>query len=214
LNIRLLLSLTFALPLCAQAWDLRVEAPFPKGQDLPTTNLQSTSQPVSGSLDTGRGVIFTGSHRIVRVGPVLKLEWNAEFVHLQAEGVIQQGSAGFGSRLRQDGVGAGINAQFWVPFTDFAGELGLLERFQSYRYEGDGASEARNLARPWLRAGLRWVLPFPAISPYLAASYQVALTRDQPVQQASAQDLNAYLGAQGSGQEFQHLWTLGLGISF
>jgi len=65
-----------------------------------------------------------------------------------------------------------------------------------------------------MRAGLRWVLPFPGLGVYLAASYQRALAGDKPVQQVSAQDLGAYLGAQGSGQEFQRLWTLGAGITF
>ena len=76
-----------------------------------------------------------------------------------------------------------------------------------------GRDRLERIARPWLRAGLRWVLPFPGISPYLAASYQQPLAKDKPVA-ASAADLDAYLGAQGAGQEFQRLWTLGLGISF
>jgi hypothetical protein len=201
-----------ALPLSAQAWDLRLEAPFAQGQSLPQTSLASV--PSSGSLDTGHGVIFTVSHRIVRVGPVLKFEWNAEYSQLQADGQIQQGPASSGSRLKQSGVGAGVNAQFWVPFTGFAGELGLLGRFQSYRYSGAGSSQDETIARPWLRAGLRWVLPFPGVSPYLAASYQEPLTRDKPVQQGSAPNLGSYLAAQGAGQEFQRLWTLGVGISF
>ena len=72
-----LLPLAFvALPLAAQAWDVRVEAPFPKGQDLPRTTI--SGQSTAGSLDTGRGAILTVSHRIQRLGPVLKLEWNAE----------------------------------------------------------------------------------------------------------------------------------------
>ena len=201
-----------ALPLSAQAWDLRLEVPFAKGQDLPPATVGG-SVATSGSLDTGHGAIVTVSHRIMRMGPVLKYEWNAEYAQWQAGGTLQQAAAS-GSRLRQSGVGAGVNAQFWVPFTGFAGELGVMERFQSYTFEGAGASQARNLARPWLRAGLRWVLPFPGIGPYLAASYQTALIRDTPAQVGSAQDLNAYLGAQGSGQEFQSLWTLGVGISF
>lgn len=201
-----------ALPLSAQAWDLRLEAPFAKGQDLPSTTVQG--QPVSGSLDTGTGAIFTVSHRIIRVGPVLKFEWNAEYASLQADGRIQQGQGSAPSRLRQSGFGAGVNAQFWLPFTDFAGELGLLERFHAYRYAGAGAAEDQTIARPWLRAGLRWVLPLPGPRPYLAASYQAPLTRDKPVQQGAAPSLDAALGAQGSGQEFQSLWTLGVGISF
>jgi hypothetical protein len=207
-----ILALVLAvLPLSAQAWDLRLEAPFAKGQDLPPGTV--AGQGTSGSLGTGRGAIFTASHRIVRVGPVLKFEWNAEYSSLQADGTIQQGPGAQPSRLRQQGLGAGVNAQFWVPFTAFAGELGLLGRFHSYRYEGAGAAQDETLVRPWLRAGLRWVLPFPGISPYLAASYQQPLARDRPVA-GSAPDLNAYLAAQGAGQEFQRLWTVGLGISF
>ena len=200
-----------ALPLSAQAWDLRLEAPFAKGQDLPLGSV--AGQPTWGSLGTGHGAILTASHRIVRVGPVLKFEWNAEYASLQADGQIQQGQGVQSSRLRQQGLGAGVNAQFWVPFTAFAGELGLLGRFHSYRYQGAGAARDETIARPWLRAGLRWVLPFPGISPYLAASYQQPLAKDKPVA-GSAADLDAYLGAQGAGQEFQRLWTLGLGISF
>ena len=40
------------------------------------------------------------------------------------------------------------------------------------------------------------------------------MTRDKPVSLASAADLGAFLGAQGAGQEFQRLWTLGVGITF
>jgi hypothetical protein len=210
--LKLLPILFLSLPLSAQAWDLRLEAPFAKGQELPPVALPSGA--ASGSLDTGHGAIFTVSHRIQRLGPVLKLEWNAEYALLQADGRIQQGQGSASSRLRQSGVGAGVNAQFWVPFTGFAGELGLLGRVQDYRYEGAGAAQDRTIARPWLRAGLRWVLPTPGPRPYLAASYQAPLTRDRPEHQDSAADLGAYLGAQGAGQEFEHLWTIGVGISF
>jgi len=215
LKTLLILPMTLCvLPLSAQAWDLRLEAPFAQGQNLPQTSLQSPGQPAAGSLDTGHGLIFTVSHRIVRVGPVLKFEWNAEYTQLQADGQIQQGAASQSSRLRQSGFGAGVNAQFWMPFTGFAGELGLLERVHSYRYEGAGAAQDETIARPWLRAGVRWVLPFPGISPYLAASYQRPLSQDRPVQVGSSQNLASYLGAQGAGQEFQRLWTLGQCISF
>lgn len=202
------------LPLSAQTWDLRLEAPFARAQDLPPSTLQGSGQPVSGSLDSGGGVILTLSHRIVRVGPVLKFEWNAEFAHLQADGRIRQGSASASSRLRQSGFGAGVNAQFWLPFTGFAGELGLLERVQSYRFEGAGAAQERTIARPWARCGMRWMLPLSWSGPYLAASYQAPLTRDRPVRLAAVQDLGSYLGAQGAGQEFQRLWTLGVGFAF
>ena len=212
--VRTLPLVLLALPLSAQTWDLRLEAPFPTGQDLPLTRLLDSGQAASGSLDRGRGAILTLSHRIVRVGPVLKFEWNAEWAQLTADGRIQQGPAGSSSRLRQAGFGAGVNAQFWVPFTGVAGELGLMQRFHSYRYEAGGQAQDQDIARPWLRMGLRWDLPVPGIGPYLAASYQVPLTRDKPVSLASAADLGTFLGAQGAGQEFQRLWTLGLGIAF
>ena len=161
----LILPLTLmALPLSAQAWDLRLEAPFASGQDLPATQVQGTG-PTSGSLDTGHGLILTVSHRIVRVGPVLKFEWNGEWSQLRAGGQIQQGAASAGSGLKQSGLGAGINAQFWLPFTGFAGELGLMERFHSYQYQAAGIDQDRTIARPWLRVGMRWVLPFPGSRP-------------------------------------------------
>jgi hypothetical protein len=209
------LALTaLALPLSAQAWDLRVEVPYPKGQSLPGTLLGGTVALAQKSLDTGHGFILSASHRIVRVGPVLKLEWGAEYAQWQADGKVQQDTAVLSSRTRQTGLGLGVNAQFWVPFTGLAAELGLLERIQSYKFEVDTASRKKTLSRPWLRAGLRYNLPLPVVNPYLAASYQQPITKDKPVQLASAADLGAYLGAQGSGQEFQRLWTFGVGITF
>jgi hypothetical protein len=201
-----------ALPAAAQAWDVRLEWPFATGQNLPTAQIQGVA--TSGTLDTGKGFILTGSHRIMRMGPVLKFEWNAEWSHWRADGTLQQGTASPASRLKQDGLGLGVNAQFWVPFTGLAGELGLLERFHDYKFEAAGASESKTLVRPWLRAGMRWVLPVPGLSPYLAASFQQPLTKNRPVAQATASSLQAYLGAQNGGQEVQRLWTLGVGISF
>jgi hypothetical protein len=202
------------LPLHAQAWDVRVEVPFPQGQNLPLTLIQGTGQLVSGSLDTGRGAILSVSHRIIRVGPVLKLEWGGEFATWKADGEIRQGTGSVASRLKQTGLGLGVNAQFWVPFTGLAGELGVIERFHSYSYSGAGAAEDHSIARPWLRVGARFNLPFPGVSPYVAASYQQPFTRDRPVQVNSIQNVAAYLGAQGSGQEFQRLWTFGVGLTF
>jgi len=213
-TLRRLLPALLTLPLSAQAWDVRLEVPFPKGQNLPQTLLRGTLQLADGTLDTGKGAILTVSHRIVRVGPVLKFEWGAELAQWTANGQIQQGGATLASRLKQTGAGVGLNAQFWVPFTGVAGELGLSERFQSYRFEGGGSVQDHSLARPWLRVGIRYALPFFAVSPYLAASYQQPITKDKPVQLASAQDLAAYLSAQGSGQEFQRLWTFGVGVAF
>ena len=202
------------LPLAAQAWDLRVEVPFPQGQNLPQTLIEGTGQLVQKKLGTGSGYILSASHRIVRVGPVLKLEWGAEYAHLETQGQVQSGAAALTSRLRQDGIGLGLNAQFWVPFTGLAGELGVMERFQSYRLDLDGQSQDHRIARPWLRVGLRWNLPMPVFNPYLAASYQQPITKDHPVRMDSASDLASYVGAQGTGQEFQRLWTFGVGITF
>jgi hypothetical protein len=202
------------LPLGAQAWDVRVEAPFPAGQNLPPTFLQSPGEVVSGSLDTGKGFILTGSHRIIRVGPVLKFEWSAELAQWRADGQLQEGTGAVPSRLEQKGFGLGVNAQFWVPFTGLAAELGAIGRYQKYTFQGGGASQDEHLIRPWLRAGLRWNLPMPGITPYLAVSYQQPVTRDKPRELNPAPDLKGYLAAQGAGQEFQRLWTVGIGLSF
>ena len=208
-----LLLLTLAnLPLAAQAWDIRAEVPFPKGQSLPQTLIQGTL--TAGSLDTGKGVILSVSHRIVRVGPVLKFEWGMEYADWKAGGEIQSGATSAGSSLHQSGLGLGLNAQFWVPFTGVAGELGVIQRLQRYRYSGYAASQDHNLSRTWLRVGMRWRLPLPVISPYVAASYQEPISKNHPVHLDSAQDVPAYLSAQGSGQEFQRLWTFGVGVQF
>ena len=203
-----------ALPLAAQAWDVRLEVPFPQGQNLPQTLISGTGELVQKKLDTGNGFIFSVNHRIVRVGPVLKLEWGAEFSQLQTSGQVQAGTSTFGTTQKQSGAGLGLNAQFWVPFTGLAAELGAIERFQSYRFEAGGASQDQTLARPWLRVGLRYNLPLPVVNLYVAASYQEPITKDHPVQLASASDFGAYLKAQGSGQEFQRLWTFGVGLTF
>ncbi len=201
------------LPLSAQTWDLRVEVPFPKGQNLPQTLLQGTSNYLSGDLDTGNGAIFTLSHRILRVGPILKFDWGVEVANWKAAGQLQ-GAVNQGSTLKQYGLGVGVNAQFWVPFTGVAGELGLIQRLQKYQFETAGGSQDHSLSRTWLRVGLRWRLPVPVINPYVAASYQQPVTQDRPVKLSSVADLTAYLAAQGSGQEFERMWTFGVGLQF
>ena len=85
-----------ALPLSAQAWDLRLEVPFPKARTCPRPAWRA--RPPRAPWTPATGVIFTVSHRIVRVGPVLKFEWNAEYSQLQADGQIQQGPASAGSQ--------------------------------------------------------------------------------------------------------------------
>lgn len=212
---KVLILSALALPLSAQAWDLRLEVPYPKGQNLPDTLIGGASTLIhQQSLDTGSGFIATASHRIIRVGPVLKLEWGMEYSRLVADGQVQQGTGLVGSQIRQYGLGVGVNAQFWVPFTGLAAELGAIERFQAYRLEVNGATQDKDLARPWLRVGIRYSLPLPVVNPYLAASYQQPITKDHPVQLGSASDLASYLSAQGSGQEFQRMWTFGVGIAF
>ena len=211
--MKALLCLAFSLPLTAQ-WDIRVEVPFPKGQSLPQTLISGSSQLVSGNLDTGKGAIATLSRRLWAAGPVFRLEWSLEAAQWRAEGVVFQGAVQQSSSLKQSGLGAGIGAQFWVPFTGLAGEIALLERFQNYRFQAAGQSSEKNLARTWLRVGGRWRLPFPGIHPYVAASYQQPVTKDSPVRLNSVADFATYLGAQGSGQEFDRMWTFGVGVAF
>jgi len=208
-----ILATLLALPLSAQAWDLRVELPFPQGPTPSQTSDMGTGQAISGSLGGGNGAIFTASHRIIRLGPVLKLEGNAEYSHMRATGQIRQGDLSFASSLEQQGVGLGVNAQFWVPFSDLAGELGLLERFQSCRFEGAGYAENRDTARTWLRVGARWVLPFTGIDSYLATSYQAAIGTPAAAH-GPGQNLGTYVSAQGSGLEFKRMWTGGVGMIF
>lgn len=209
--MRALLAATLALPLAAQ-WDLRLEVPFPKGQNLPQTLLSGSGQLLSGELDTGRGAILSLNRSLVVFGPVLRLEAGLEVSRFQADGPVRQGPLAGTGHLRQVGAGVALNAQFWVPFTGVAGEFGLIQRLQTYRFDTAGAEVARSLARTWLRAGLR--ARVPGLPVYLVASYQEPVTRSRPVQLASAADLAGYLSAQGSGQEFERLWTFGAGMRF
>ena len=207
------LLLLSVLPLGAQTWDLRLEIPFPKGQSLPGTLLQGTGQLVSGDLDTGKGGILTVSRRLLRVGPVLRFDWTFEASRFKADGRMRVDADARSSALTQSGAGLGLNAQFWVPFTGLAGELGVIGRFQHYAYEGAGARQTEALSRAWLRVGARWRLPLPGHL-YVAASYQEPLRKDRPVRLGSVADLESYLTAQGSGQEFERLWTFGAGLQF
>lgn len=207
------LALWVSLPLAAQ-WDTRVEVPFPKGQSLPQTLILGTSQLVSGDLEKGRGGIVTLSRRLWAFGPVLRLEGGLEIAQWQADGTVTEGSIQQTSTLKQSGLGVDLNVQFWVPFTGLAGEFGIIERFQNYRFSTSGISSDKNLARTWLRVGARWRLPFLVVHPYLAASYQQPITKDNPVSLNSAADLATYLSAQGTGQEFDRMWTFGVGLAF
>ena len=261
------LLLILALPLAAQTWDLRLEAPFPKGQNLPRTLIAGTGQLLSGDLDTGQGGILSVNHRLIRFGPVLRLEWAAEITHWNADGNIQfiqssvqqverkerqsffkreqsthyQKLAGSGdpppsyqvdpvwmqlgitginstnqnSSLVQSGAGLGLNAQFWIPFTGICAEMGVIQRFQRYKFSSAGSESDGTIGRTWLRVGMRYRLPFiPLIHPYIAASYQQPINNDQPVDIDSVQDILDYYRVQGKGQEFNRMWTFGVGITF
>ena len=202
-----------ALPLSAQ-WDLRLELPRPSGQSLPQTLLSGSGQLVSGDLDQGRGFIASANRRLFQVGPLLKLEGALEVSQFTADGSLSQGGSTQATKLKQQGLGVGLNAQVWVPFVGLAGEIGLIQRLQHYRYDTAGASSTKDLSRTWLRVGARWRIPSVVVHPYLAASYQQPVTKDRPVKLSSSSDLAAYFSAQGSGQEFERLWTFGVGVAF
>ncbi len=202
-----------ALPLSAQ-WDLRLEVPRPSGQSLPQTMISGSGQLVSGDLDTGRGFIASANRRLFQIGPLLKFEGGFEYSQFTADGSLSQGSTTQATNLKQQGLGVGLNAQLWVPFVGIAGEFGLIQRLQHYRYDTAGASSTKDLSRTWLRVGARWRIPSVVVHPYLAASYQQPVTKDRPVKLSSSSDLAAYFSAQGSGQEFERLWTFGVGVAF
>lgn len=202
--------------LAAQTWDLRVEYPLPKGQNLAGTLATGAMDTISGKLDTGKGAIFSANHRIIRLSPILKLDWGLEFSQFQADGKVINQTVLRDSKLKQYGAGIGANAQFWVPFTPVAGELGLIQRFQHYKFQTDGAPEQdKNISRTWMRVGLRCNLPLPLpLSPYIAASYQQPFSKDKPVRLDSVGDLAELMNAQGAGQEIERLWTFGAGVTF
>ena len=202
-----------ALPLSAQ-WDLRLELPRPSGQSLPQTLLSGSGQLVSGDLDQGRGFIASANRRIFQLGPLLKLEGGVEVSQFTADGSLSQGATTQTTKLKQQGLGVSLNAQLWVPFVGIAGEFGLIQRLQHYRYDTAGASATKDLSRTWLRVGARWRIPSVVVHPYLTASYQQPVTKDRPVKLSSSSDLAAYFSAQGSGQEFERLWTFGVGVAF
>ena len=202
-----------ALPLCAQ-WDLRLELPRATGQNLPQTLISGTGKLVAGDFNTGGGFIASANRRLLQVGPLLRLEGGLEYTQFSADGTLINGTATQNSKLKQQGLGAGLNAQLWVPFVGLAGELGLIQRLQHYSYDTAGASSTKNLSRTWLRVGTRWRIPFVVVHPYLAASYQQPVSKDHPVKLGSASDLGSYFTAQGSGQEFERLWTFGVGVAF
>ncbi|WLT31586.1 hypothetical protein [Geothrix sp. PMB-07] len=202
-----------SLPLCAQ-WDLRLELPRPTGQSLPQTLLSGSGQLVGGTFDTGKGFIATANRQFFQFGPLLKLEGGVEYSQFTADGSLAKGSGSQGTTLKQQGAGLDVNAQVWVPFVGIAGEIGLIQRFQRYTVDTAGASSAKDLSRTWLRVGARWRIPSVIVHPYVVASYQQPVTKDRPVKLNSVADLATYFTAQGSGQEFERMWTFGAGVTF
>ena len=202
-----------AAPLCAQ-WDLRLELPRPTGQSLPQTLITGSGKLASGELSTGNGFIASVHRRIFQVGPLLKLEGGLEYSQFAADGSLATGTTTQGTKLKQQGLGAGLNAQVWVPFVGIAGEIGLIQRFQRYTFETTGAASTKDLSRTWLRVGARWRIPSVVVHPYVVASYQQPVTKDHPVKLSSVSDLATYFTAQGSGQEFERMWTFGAGVTF
>ena len=207
------LLLGLATPLRAQ-WDLRLEVPRPSGQSLPQTFITGTGQLASGDLGTGNGYLASVNRQLFQIGPLFHLEAGLEYSQWKADGTLVQGAAVQGTALKQQGAGLGLNAQVWVPFVGIAGELGVIQRFQRYTFDASGLSNTKDLSRTWLRVGARWRLPLPVIHPYLAVSYQQPITKDRPVQLNTASDLGSYFTAQGSGQEFERMWTFGVGVAF
>ena len=207
------LCLVTAVPLCAQ-WDLRLELPRPTGQSLPQTFISGTGQFVAGELNTGRGFIASVARPLFQVGPLLKVEWGVEYSQFTSDGNLTSNSTSQDTKLKQQGLGAVLNAQVWVPFVGIAGEIGLIQRFQRYTFDTAGASSAKDLSRTWLRVGARWRIPSVLVHPYLAASYQQPTSKDRPVKLGSVSDLATYFSAQGNGQEFERMWTFGVGMTF
>lgn len=207
-----------ASPLMSQSWDFRLEYPMPKGQNLPQTLVNGGADLIkTEKLDTGKGLIFTAAHRIIRVGPVLRFDGLVEVAQLKANSQIKVDDILHESNLKQYGFGAGLNAQFSIPFVGIAGEIGLIHRFQTYKFNTGVAGEPEtdeNISRTWMRVGVRYTLPIPVLNPYIAASYQQPFSKDKPVRLSTAEDLAALMSAQGTGQEFERMWTFGVGVQF
>lgn len=207
-------ALGLAAPvLAAQAWELRLEAPCLRGQDLPPAVVEGGGV-LAAELRSGRGLIIGLHRRLLVAGPVLRFQAGLEVTRWQAQGDLRLDGRRSGTDLRQQGFGLGVDAQFWVPFTGIAGELGLVQRFQDYRFATAVGTSSQHLARTWLRAGVRWRVPAPALRPFLAASVQAPLGPGRPVRAAEGTVPAAALAIQGSGQEFDRLWSFGVGVGF
>ncbi|MCL1894387.1 MAG: hypothetical protein FWG02_09165 [Holophagaceae bacterium] len=213
--MRLLFFLLLVLPLSAQAWDIRFEAPLFSGKNLPTTLVSGTGQLTTGKLDSTKGGILSVNHRMIRLSPLFRLEWGAEINQWDSSGFVRQDSITLNSSFKQVGGGVGLNAQLWIPFTGLCAEIAVIQRLQQYKYSTDNFDSHKSTeSTTWLRFGLRWRLPFvPILHPYVAASYQQPVSDHQPVRVNSIDNLADYF-IDGSGKDTQKLWTFGVGITF
>jgi len=116
--------------------------------------------------------------------------------------------------VKQQGLGVGLNAIIWAPFIGVGGEFGLIQRFQSYEVILDKVSNSKTIGRTWMRVGARYRIPFVPVDAYITASWQQPLNANKPVVVNSTQSLLDLLNTQGTGQEFNRLWTFGVGIRY
>lgn len=217
-----LVSMIVVLPLSAQ-WDIRLEIPSPKSNNLPNTLLTGTTALQGGEFDTGKGYIVTGSKAIFDAG-LFSLDGSLEYSDFKNEGTmaqlpttglpVSQTQINLTSSVKQQGLGVGLNAIIWAPFIGVGGEFGLIQRFQSYEVILDKVSNSKTIGRTWMRVGGRYRIPFVPVDAYITASWQQPLNASKPVVVNSTQSLLDLLNTQGTGQEFNRLWTFGIGIRY
>lgn len=208
----LILSAVISLPLSAQ-WDIRLEIPSVNSSNLPDALITGSTALQKGEFNMGKGYIVTGSKAIFDAG-ILSLDGSLEYSEFKSMGTMTQAQNLLASQIKQQGIGVGLNAQVWAPFIGVAGEFGLIQRFQSYEVILDSASKSKTIGRTWMRVGARYRIPFVPFDAYIAASWQQPLNASKPVAITSAQSLVDLLNTQGTGQEFNRLWTFGVGIRY
>lgn len=209
------------IPLMAQ-WDIRVEIPSASSGNLPDALVAGTTNLTKGTFNTGEGYIISGSKAIFDLG-LFSLDGGLEFSQVKTIGSMSQltttglpfpGQEKIGSSLKQQGVGVSLNAIIWAPFIGLGGEFGLIQRFQTFNIDLGTATKSKNLGRTWMRIGARYRIPFIPFDAYVTASWQQPLNATQPVTINSAQSLVDLLNTQGTGQEFNRLWTFGVGVRY
>lgn len=207
-----LLALGSSLPLAAQ-WDLRLEIPAAHGNDLPSVLISGSTDLYKGDFDAGKGYIATVSRNFIDWG-LISLDGNLEYSRMNSNGKYTKLQTILLSKVKQEGIGLGLNAHVWVPFFGIAGEFGVIQRLHSYDIVLGVDKNKENLSRTWMRVGGRWKVPIVPVDAYVCASFQQPLNSKNPVQISSAQSLLNLLQTQGAGQEFDRLWTFGVGVRF